>query len=419
MSRRSIITRALALVGIERRADPGTLADPWTAYLLGGARPTDSGVTVTPETAMRCAAVSCCVRILAETLSQLPVHLYRRMDDGGRERADDHPLEAVLSDAANGWMPASEFRLIMQTQLALHGNAYAWIGRTGDAVAELIPLPATSVAVEQDRLTMEPRYRVTDSAGQVREYRRDEILHIRAVGHSLLKGDSPIHQAREAIGLALVLEQYGASLFGRGARPSGVIQMPRTLPNDAVAARIRAGLERLYSGRENAGRIAILELGMEFKALQLSSVDAQFLELRKFQLQEIARLYRIPLVLLGDLERVTHTNAEELGQQFRTYTMMPILRAWQDAMRLSLLTAEERKAGYYVEFLLDDLARADIAARFTAYSQAIAAGVLNPNEIRSMENRAGYDGGEVFTRPVNSAPVKDAAPPQKGTANAA
>ena len=401
---------------VERRAAPtGTLADPWTTLLLGGAGPTGSGVEVSAERAMRCVPVFGAVKVLAETLSQIPLHLYRREQDGSRNRAVDHPLEALLSDAANPWTPASEFRLVLQTQLALHGNAFAWIGRAGGAVTELQPLPSTAVAVEQDRLTMEPRYRVTDSAGQVREYRRDDILHIRGIGTSLYRGDSPVQMAREAIGLSLVLEQHGAGLFGRGARPAGILKHKTRVSPEALT-RLRASWDDGYAGGSRSGKTAILEEDMDFTALQLTSVDAQFLEMRKFQLQEIARIWRVPLHLLADLDRVTHSNAEQMGAQFIAYCILPITRAWQDAMRLSLLTPEERKAGYYVEFMLDDLARADIAARFTAYSQAIAAGVLNPNEIRSMENRPGYQGGEVFTRPVNSAPVKDA--PAKEPANA-
>lgn len=392
----------------EQRAAPstGTLADPWTALLLGGSGPTNAGVEVSAERAMRCAPVFAAVKVLAETLAQLPLHLYQRAADGGRARAEGHPLEALLSDAANPWTPASEFRLVMQTQLALHGNAFAWIGRAGGAVSELVPLPATTVAVAQDQLTMEPRYKVTDSAGQVREYRRDEILHIRGVGTSLYRGDSPVQMAREAIGLSIVLEQHGAGLFGRGARPAGILKH-KTRVSPEVLTRLRSSWDDGYAGGSRSGKTAILEEDMDFLALQLSSVDAQFLEMRKFQLQEIARIWRVPLHLLADLERVTHSNAEQMGAQFITYCILPITRAWQDAMRLSLLTSEERRAGFYIEFMLDDLARADIAARFTAYSQAISAGVLNPNEIRAMENRPGYDGGEVFTRPVNSAPVKD------------
>jgi HK97 family phage portal protein len=403
----------------ERRSAPaaGTLGDPWTALILGGSGPTNAGIEVTPERAMRCAAVFGAVKVLAETLAQLPLHLYRRTEDGGRERATDHPLEALLSDAANPWTPASEFRLVMQAQLALHGNAFAFINRNGEGeVAELIALPAGHVAVKQNPRTMAPIYTVTSDGGEPREYGREDILHIRGVGTSLYRGDSPVVAAREAIGVALVMEQHAAGLFGRGARPAGVLKAKGRVGQDTLE-RLKASWTQQYSGGNNAGRTPILEEEMDFKPLTLNSVDTQFLELRKFQLQEIARIWRVPLHLLADLERVTHSNAEQMGSQFVTYCILPITRAWTDAMRLSLLTPEERRAGLYLEFMLDDLARADLAGRFTSYSKAVASGILNPNEVRAMENRAGYVGGEVFTRPVNSAPV-NRPPKPAGGANA-
>jgi HK97 family phage portal protein len=244
---------------------------------------------------------------------------------------------------------------------------------------------------------------VSDADGTRREYDRIDILHIRSIGVRPYAGVSPIEQAREAIALSLVLEQHGAGLFGRGARPAGVLRYPRALTTE-LAERLRRSFESLYRGGENSGRTCVLEDGIEFQPLQLSSVDAQFLELRKFQLQEIARIFRVPLHLLADLERTTHSNAEALGQQFLTFCLLPVLKLWQDALRITLLTPEERKE-YYVEFLVDDLARADLAARFTAYSQAINAGVLNPNETREMENRPPYAGGETYMRPVNTAPA--------------
>ncbi|WP_096704235.1 phage portal protein [Magnetospirillum sp. 15-1] len=374
---------------------------------LGGA-PTAAGVSIGTDSAMRSPPVRCAVKIMGDTLASLTPHLYRRLPDGGRERATDHPLYPLLTDCANGWTPASEFRLVMQTALALHGNSFAWVGRDGAGqVIELIPLDSRTVSVEVDSATMEPRYVVTTSNGQRREYSRRDILHIRDVGSSLYKGDSPVQMGREAIGLGIVLEQHAAGLFGRGARPSGVLKYPKQLTDDLLV-RLRKSFEGFYKGGDNAGRVAILEDGVTFEPHQLSSVDAQFLEMRKFQLQEIARIWRIPAHLMGDLERTTHNNAEEMGAQFLSYCLMPILKLWQDAIRITCLTPDERRE-YYVEFLVDDLARADLAARFTAYSQAINAGVLSPNEVRAMENRGPYEGGEVFTRPVNTAAVKDAA----------
>ena len=179
---------------------------------------------------------------------------------------------------------------------------------------------------------------------------------------------------------------------------------------ETLIERLRKSFEGLYGGGANAGRTAILEDGMTFRPLQLSSVDAQYLELRRFQLQEIARVFRVPLHLLGEMDRATFANVEAMGRQFLTFCLLPILKTWTDALEITLLSQAERQE-FYIEFLVDDLARADLSARFTAYSQAINAGVLNPNEARAMENRPPYAGGETYTRPVNTAPVPSSAAP--------
>ncbi|MFN3076375.1 MAG: phage portal protein, partial [Alphaproteobacteria bacterium] len=196
-----MLKRIKSILGIERKS-----VDLSDLLLSGFGSPTTSGITIGPENAMRCAAVFGAVRVLAESLASLPIHVYRRRPDGGRERADDHPLEAILADAANPWCPASEFRLNMQTALSMHGNCYAWVGRADGRVSELIPLDPRTVSVEPDRVTMEPRYFVTDGNGSRREYGRGDILHVRGVGSSLYKGDAPVMLGREAIALSLVLE---------------------------------------------------------------------------------------------------------------------------------------------------------------------------------------------------------------------
>lgn len=393
-------------LGLERRFN---LTDYAGLIALFGGTPSAAGVPVSPETAMQNPVVLACVRVIAESLAQLPCHLYRRLPNDARERATDHPIEALLSDAANPWTPASEWRLIAATHLGLCGNSYSFVNRTGGAVRELIPLDWRHVQVQFNPVTMEPRFLVTGFDGQQQVYDRTQVLHIRGVGIGVFQGDGPVHLMREAIGLATILERHAAGLFARGARPGGLLKHPRKLAGDLME-RLRASFERIYGGSEGAGKTAILEEGMEFVQLQLSSVDAQFLELRKFQVAEIARGYRIPLPFVGDLERATYNNAEQMGQQFLTFCLLPILRLFVDAMSITLLTPEERKE-YYIEFLVDDIARADVAARYEAYTKAVGSGIMNPNEVRSLENKPPYAGGEVYTRQVNTAPVQQD-PPQ-------
>lgn len=385
---------------IERR---GVTVTPPHAFMDIG-RPTDSGVPVSPETAMRNTAVYGCIRVLAETLAQLPVSIYRRTEGDGGDEATDHPLHPLLTSAANEWTPAAEFRQQMQVNLSLHGNAFAFANRGADGVvSELLVLKPSQVSIEVDQITGEPSYVFANLAGQQTRVSRREMVHLRGIGLETYKGDSPVVAAREAIGLGLVLERYGAGLFGRGARPSGLLKYGKKMSDDLLG-RLRKSFQGFYGGGDNAGRTLILEDGVEFQPLQLNSTDAQYLELRKFQIQEIARVWRVPLHLIADLERITYSNAEILGSQFLTFCILPMVRIWVDSLSLTLLTPEERRT-LYIAFDTDSIARADMAARFASYSQAIMSGVLNPNEARRLEGRAPYAGGDEFVRAVNVAPT--------------
>ena len=215
---------------------------------------------------------------------------------------------------------------------------------------------------------------------------------------------SPIHQAREAIGLALAMEEHAARLFGAGARPGGVFKTGKVLAPETLK-RLRDSFAAAHAGGANSGQTLILEDGMDFEALQFNSVDLQFLEMRRHQVAEIARVFRVPLHLLQDLERATFSNVEHLGRQFLSFTLLPHLKMWEGAIRRSLLLPEERGA-YFAEFLTDDLARADLAARFEAYAKAITNGVLSPNEVRGLENRPPYPGGDRFSLPLNTEDVR-------------
>lgn len=386
------------LIGLEQKS---TLAAPSPELLsLFGATPSASGVAVTPETAMRCPTVYASVKVIAESVAQLPLHLYLRTEDGGKTRAAEHPLYELLNSQPNEWTSAFEFRLFMQTALCLHGNAYAFINRVGGKITELIPIPSDCVTVELDKVTMEPGYKVTTDGKPPREYDRTEIFHLKTLGTSPHVGDSPVSRMREAIGLSLVMEQHGARLFSQGARPSGVFSYAKALGPEAMK-RLRESFNAAHAGGENSGKTLILEDGMEFSPIEFSSVDLQFLELRRHQIAEIARGYRIPLHLLQELERATHNNAESMGRQFLSLTLLPWLKMWEQGIRRSLLELDER-ADHYAEFLTDDLARADLAARFEAYAKAVTNGLLSPNEIRAAENRPPYPGGDQFRLPMNT-----------------
>jgi HK97 family phage portal protein len=368
---------------------------------LFGAHPTATGYSITPETALQAPVVYASVKVLAESVAQLPLHVYQRTEDGGRERATDTRLYELLRWQPNAWTTAFEFRQQLMTDLLLRGNAFAFINRTGDGrLMELVQIPAAYVSVQVDELTLEPRYLVTLDNGGQRTYSRDEVLHVKTFGPRHYIGLSPIEANREAVGLVLAMEAHAAGLFGNGARPGGVIEYAKSL-TPKIAQRLKESFDAQHGGARKSGKTLILEDGMQFKPLTMTSADAQFLEMRRLQVAEIARVFRIPLHLLQDLERTTHANAESLGQQFLTFTLLPYLHNFEEAIRRSLLTREERQT-YFAEFLVDDLTRADIGARFEAYAKAIENGILNPNEARAAENRAPYEGGGQFRRPMNT-----------------
>lgn len=386
---------------IDQKGSPleakSTLSNP-DAWLFDvfGATPVESGATVTPRNAMRCTAVRCAVQAIAEAIGQLPVHTYRRGSSGARERAPDHPAHTLLHDEANDWTPAADFREQLTRDALLWGNGYAFINRVDGKPVELVRLNPETATVEPHSTTGEPVYRIADGRNARRAIHREDVLHIRAPSLDGLTGESPVRQAREAIGLAIVMETHAARLFGNGARPSGLITFPNNLTPDA-AGRAKAAWKSAHGG-SNSGGTAVLDNGASWKPLALTSTDAQFLELRKFAIEEIARAFRVPPVFLMDYGRATWSNSEEMGRQFVTFTLLRWLKAWEGEIRLKLIAPEERGT-YYAEFLIDDLLRADIGQRMEAYSKAISARVLNPNEARAMENRPPYAGGERFENP--------------------
>jgi HK97 family phage portal protein len=388
------------LLGFLRRLLPETktldVTNAWALIDFG--QLSSSGIHVSPESALRCPAVRGAVAVLAESLGQLPLILYRRGADGSKERAVDHSLYEILHDQANDWTSAFEFRQELMVDLLLFGNAFAHIGRSraSGQIVELVRLPPRAVQVDRDDATQEPTYWVQDPVR--RQIDRANILHLAALG-----GESPIMLAREAIGLYLSMEQHAARLFGNGCRPAGMLKLPGRIP-PATLERLRSDFAAKWGGLAGSGRTMILEDGVSYEVTQFSSVDMQFQEVRRYQVAEIARALRIPLHLLGDWERATWSNAETAGLQFVSFTLMPWIKLWEGAIRRALLSPDERRI-YYAEFLVDDLVRADIAARFEAYAKAATNGLFTINEIRSLENRPPLPGGDELRVPLNTAPA--------------
>lgn len=361
--------------------------------LLGIGMQTAANIAVTPELALKCTPVYRGVSIRGEVLGSLPFMLYQRRDDGGKDRATDHPLYKLIHDRPNAWTSATEFVTQLEVDCITDGGGYALANRSGDKIIELIRLAPRSVAVDTDDATLEPKYEVTLKNGTKRTYPWQDILHVPTLGNL-----APIKQGREAIGLCMAMERHAGALFGNGARPAGVLRFKRKL-DDAVHERLRKSWGSGHSG-ENAGKTAILEDDAEFTPLTFNSVDLQFQELRSFQVIEIARVLGVPPNLLMDFGRATWGNAEQMAQGFLTFTLLPRMKMWAGAVS-RLLSAEEQDK-FVPEFLADALVQAEIASRFEAYAKAITNGILNPNEARALENRPPYEGGNEFRVPMNT-----------------
>jgi HK97 family phage portal protein len=380
------------LFGFEKKAGLAT-PEVWLTEMFGGA-PAASGVSVTPRSAMKCAPVRCAVQAIAETIGQLPVHVYQRSEDGSKERDSDHPAYALLHDAANDWTPAAKFREeITRDALLYPQGGFAYIGRVEGKPVELIRLDPETTPVTVGTSNSEPVYQVHEKGKPARIIPREDILHIPSPS---LSGCGLLHDGREAIGLAIVMERHAATLFGNGGKPDGILTTDSKLGAEA-AARIGAAWRSTF-GKGKSGGTAVLEQGLAFQPITFNSVDAQFLELRRFSIEEIARLFRVPPIFLQEFGRATWGNAEEMGRQFLTYCLLPWIKRWEGEIRLKLIAPDDRKT-YFAEFLTDDLLRGDFDTRMDGYGKAIAARILNPNEARAAENRPPYAGGEKFENP--------------------
>jgi HK97 family phage portal protein len=384
----------------EKRAHP---SNPSQWLLDLGLKPTASGVEVTTEGSLSSVAVYACVRILAETVASLPLIVYERQGKG-KDRAVKHPLYTLLHDLPNKEMTSFELRETLMGHVALWGNAYAEIeyNKAGRIIG-LWPLRPDKVEVK--RVNGQLIYYVKVNAETI-PLAKQQVLHLRGLGSDGVKGYSPITLARQAIGLTLATEEFGARFFGNGARPGLILEHPGQL-SETAQGRLKAAIGREHQGLSNAHRLMVLEEGMKVHEVGIPPEDAQFLETRKFQTTEIARLYRIPPHMLADLERATFSNIEHQSIEFVTHTIRPWLVRWEQAINRDLLLPTERST-YFAEHLIDGLLRGDIASRYQAYSIGRQNGWLSANDIREKENMNPIEGGDVYLIPLNMIPADEA-----------
>ena len=372
-----------------------------------------SGKTVTERSAMQMTAVYSCVRILAEAIAGLPLHVYRYNSDGGKEKAIDHSLYLILHDEPNPEMSSFVFRETLMTHLLLWGNAYAQIIRNskGEVVA-LYPLMPNKMSVDRDENgQLYYQYlRSIDEVGGKSEtviLKPTDVLHIPGLGFDGLVGYSPIAMAKNAIGLAIATAEYGAKFFANGAAPSGVLEHPGTIKDPQ---RVREAWQSQFGGSQNSGKIAVLEEGMKYTPISISPEQAQFLETRKFQINEIARIFRVPPHMVGDLEKSSFSNIEQQSLEFVKYTLDPWVIRWEQSIMRTLLTPEEKKS-YFVKFNLEGLLRGDYQSRMNGYATARQNGWMSANDIRELENLdriPAEAGGDLYLINGNMLPLQQA-----------
>lgn len=334
-------------------------------------------------------AVQSAIRIISEAAASLDIAVMRIKEDGTEERDHRHQVARLLHDQPNEWTSTFELvRDLVATALTHDRGGVAFVNRVGDEVREIIRYEPSYVTVDVSADgRQEPSYRIAN-----RPIAASDIIHVRSPF-----GRSPLALADDAIDTAKIMETHAGNLFRNGARPSGVIEFPKSLGDEGLK-KMKAGWKNAHEGPENSGRTAILWDGATFRPITLNSVDSQFLELRGFQILEIARAFRIPPPMLYDLSRATWSNGEQQGKEFLSYSLEPWLKVLEGAMRRALFSAEDRPR-YRIVFDRDDLTRADLTARATAISSLISAKVLNPNEARSWLDLAPYTGGEEFSNP--------------------
>lgn len=384
---------------IERKAY--SLADKFTESIFGS-RPTYSGINVNGQAALYIPAVLQAVRLISETIGSLPCKVYRETTDG-KEAAKDHTAYRIAHKRANEWTGAGELRTSLTADALIHGNGFAKVVRYPDGHPfEFHRLSPSKVQILEDEMTGAPVYRVSEKTG-IRDYHFTDILHVPS-----FLGKSPISFGKEAIGLAAVLERHGAQFFGSGARPSGVITNEKPQGSEAgskAITNIKASFREWQQGSKTD--TLILDSGWKYEQPTMTSTDAQFLEHRLEQVREIGRIFGIPPHLLFELSRATWSNAEQMGASFLQLCLRPWLDRWQDAYATVLLNEDEQD-NHYFEFVVDDLLRADAAARTANMTALVTNRIMTPNEVRAVLNLQPLPGGDELINPhttSNAAPT--------------
>lgn len=371
---------------------------------LGGT--SKAGVSVTNSNALTSTAYYAGVTLIAQTLAQVPLILYKRLERG-KERAISEQLYHVLHDEPNPYMSAYTYYETLQGHILTWGNAYAEIEWEPDGqVRHLWPLRPDKMQVKwKDGKIV---YIYSLPAGENAEIKYKDILQIPGYGFDGLIGYDPITMVREAIGLAKATEEFGSRFFSNGSQLSGVLTHPQQL-KDTSREHMKESWEKMHQGLSNKHRIAILEEGVTFQQIGVPPENAQFLETRKFQVTEIARFLHLPPHMIADMEHATFSNIEHQGIEFVTYTMMPWFTRWAQNVNRKLIPLADKRT-MFSEFLPAALLKGDVLSRYQSYAVGRMNGWLSADDIREMENMNPIDGGDVYYMPLNMMPLGESAP---------
>lgn len=371
--------------------------------ILGGSS-TSSGKSVTWKTALRVSTALACARVIAEGIAQVPFKLFRDRQDGrGKDPAKDHPLYDVLHLRPNEWQTSFELREQIGLHLGFKNNAYIYKVRgLRDRVVELLPFEPDRVRVERDGF--ERKYFVWLQNGEQMPVSAENMWHIRGPSWNGVDGLNLIDLAREVLGLSLATEEHGARMFSNGAKPGGVLSTDSMLQKEDVDA-LRAAWQEAQGGNENAYKTAVLFGGLKFQSMAMTGVDAQHLEQRRFQVEEVCRGYRVLPIMVGHSDKTaTYASAEQMFLAHLVHTMMPWYERIEQSATVNLLSEKERSEGLYAKFITNGLMRGTMKDRAEYYNKMYQVGALNPNQILGFEDMNPYEGGDEYRVPMNMEP---------------
>jgi HK97 family phage portal protein len=399
---------------VEKR---GNVDDPqyWIDFFNRLGYEVASGKYVTPENALQISAVFACVRVLAESIASLPLIVYRKRKDGGKDIADGHYLYPILHNSPNAMQTSFEFREMLMGHVNLRGNAFSYMEFDGAGrIANLVPLNAANMTVKKENGKI--IYDYVDEETKHYQFPPEVIWHWKGISNDGLTGMSPVQLARETLGLAMSVEEHGARFFSNFGQQSGFLTFPGKLNEDA-RKKLRESMQEASTGK-NKWKMGILEGGLDWKSVGMSNDDAQFLATRQFQVEDIARIYRVPPMMIGHPDKTaTYASAEQFFLAFVVHTIRPWTVRLEQSKLKHLFTEREREQGYFAEYKMDGLLRGDVKTRYEAYTHGRNWGWLSVNDIRKLENLNPVENGDIYLQPLNMVEAGEKPEPQEDIFN--